>query len=378
MNKFNIGMVLFVCLVCTSTPYGQSINKKATMHAEPDITMQINNDSDVDTLFKIFLNNDDVNEKRYAVKLLGMAFDKGIEINQKNIGGLHHAWNKETDEGIKADILTLLWRISGRNKDSRIADIAVQIIKTPELELYKTRALQIIENFGGDNRVKNELFDIIQKDPYTISKVKYRDFIDLQNTEPFTLGAERLRTAVICLARMKCKEAIPIFLNKMLGLLRDSENDLFKKYASSGPDDFSPPTMGDDLIGIYASGLNFMGGEEVISALKPLLTDENKRVNYQGAKMLGNYGDTTVVPVLCEFLWVSKIPGERLYIVKTLGSLGNKRAIPTLKKALLEKDNNILFDQGYKSDIRYEAYRALQKMGVKVERIGRNEFKVVE
>lgn len=313
-------------------------------------------ESDIDTLKLLAFKNDN-NDVRYrACRLLVVALNKSKNIRSEDITELLARYNVENEKNIKSEILNCLWAISYKDKDERILDVAVSIVQAGGGDI--ARALNIISNFGGDDKITKELLKIIKEDP-------------------FTIDVEIVRSAALILGKMKNKEAIPILIEKILFLLRNTDREYYKKPTNDFCEGLPPIKVGDDLVGIYSSGLS-MGGEEVINALKPFLSDDNAKVKYHAAKMLGHFGDTTVVPILCEFLWVSKIPGERLYIVKTLESLGDKRAIPTLKRALVEKDNNLLIDQEYTSYIRHTAYRALQKLGVKVVCKGNDKYEVEE
>jgi HEAT repeat protein len=102
------------------------------------------------------------------------------------------------------------------------------------------------------------------------------------------------------------------------------------------------------------------------------------KLKYYFATTLGNLGDRRSVPVLIDYLERGENGLFRSRAASLLGDLGDKRAIPALKKAL--KDDYICMGKGRKNygyTVRYEAWRSLTKLGVKVEKKG-DEYEVVE
>ena len=88
--------------------------------------------------------------------------------------------------------------------------------------------------------------------------------------------------------------------------------------------------------------------------------------------ILGYLGELKSIPLLCDIVVNNKDAGMRFYSIKYLSNIGDKRSIPALKKAL--SDDYRDSDGNYR--LRDEAYRALQKMGVKVVSMGNGNYKV--
>ena len=325
--------------------------------------------TDIDSLKRLLLTHKDPKIRGKAASLLGLAFAKGIIVNSRTISELLQAWDKESNEGVKSEMLVSFWHITKKEQDPRIAEITINIIKTSVEEtsvFTKIRALQVLNNLGGDRRIENELINIVNE--------KFSPSIFLQE--------ELVKEAVYCLGKMKSKRAIPILTKKLLYLLRNPDDELYKKIRTECFGGDTPlPSFGEFLVGVYTSGLNKIGGEEVKEIVRPMLKSSNKKEKHQGAKILGNLGDTAAFPVLCEMVTQSENYQDRWMAVKYLSGLNDKRAIPTLKEAL--NDKYVDHMNPLNRPVAFAAYQALTKLGVKVEmrfpKEGKPpEYKVIE
>lgn len=308
--------------------------------------------SDIDSL-KYYAFKNDNNDIRYqACRLLSVALHKSKNIRNVDVSDLLVRYDIEKEKNIRGEIINCLWTISYKEKDERILNLAVGIVQAGGEDI--TRALNIIDNFGGDIRVEDKLIEFVEEGPD--ENYYYQE------------------AAIKCLGKMRSEKSVTVLFDKMIYLLRNRNDALFN-IPSGIPTEMTPsPTLGQLYIYIYSGGLCEIGGESVISLVLPLLLDSSENVKQCAAIIMGYLGDARSIPILCDIVINSKDADTRYHAIKYLSNIGDKRAIPALKKAL--SDNYRDINGIYR--LRYDAYKALLKLGVKVETKGRNEYKVVE
>jgi hypothetical protein len=308
-------------------------------------------ESDIDSLKQIAFKNDN-NDVRYrACQLLFVALHKSKNIRKDDIGDLLTRYDEEKEKNIRGEIIKCLWTISYKEKDERILNLAVGIVQAGGEDI--TRALNIIDNYGGDKRVENDLIELIRKGP---DKNYYYQ-----------------EAAIKCLGKMKSEKAVQVLYDNMIYLLRN-KNDKFFNVSTDYQTALIPsPSLGQLYVYLYIGGLSDIGGDKVISMVAPLIDDDDLTIRQNAAMILGYIGDVRSVPVLCEIVINSKDPNMRTCAIYYLSSIGDKKAIPALKKAL--KDNYM--DMSENHPLRYDAYKALQKLGVKVTK-GKNDEYIIE
>jgi hypothetical protein len=164
----------------------------------------------------------------------------------------------------------------------------------------------------------------------------------------------------------------------MIFLITNPNYELFKKeikpFDLGSGEGYKPKNYGEYYINEYNRMLILIGGDELHKLAIPMLDNENEKIKYHGATILGALGDTIAVPYLCEILDKNKTTGGDLRLALLLVKLDKDKAIPYLKEAL--KDNYHTIHGQY--PLRYDAYRALQKVGVKVVCKGNDKYEVEE
>lgn len=310
-------------------------------------------ESYIDSLKFYLFNNEDNEVRHRAVRLLFVALNKNKNIRVNDINDLLANYIKEKDENIKSEIINCLWVISEKEKDSRILNLAIDIIKSPNKDL--TKALIIVNNFGGDKRVEDKLIEFVEKGP----------------DENYFYQEATLK----CLSTMKSEKAVPIIYEKLIALLKNKSDKLFNVQTDYQAALIPSPSLGQVYIYIYIGGLSKIGGDKVVSLVTPLIDDNDLTIRQNAAMILGYICDARTVPVLCDIVINSKDPNMRTCAIYYLSNIGDKKAIPALKRALNDGYRDML--ENY-HPLRYDAYKALQKLGVKVERIGSDNYKVIE
>jgi len=127
---------------------------------------------------------------------------------------------------------------------------------------------------------------------------------------------------------------------------------------------FSPPVV-ETVLWEYVLAFKNLG-TLTIPSLSEALKDNNKEFKYHIAVALALIGEKDICPILAETLQSSESGLLRSYAARYLGEFGYKNSIPILKKALQDTDCT---PKGYYR-VRENAAKALEKLGIKVERKG--------
>ena len=173
------------------------------------------------------------------------------------------------------------------------------------------------------------------------------------------------RAAVIALGDLKDRRAVP----SLVALLR-TVDDVWgpAAYAAIALGEIGDPSSVDALI--EALDHPFAGGRAVEAlarmkedrALIPIIERFEQSQDPSLATILGNWGDVRAVLPLIDAM-TSRSPRVRFYSARALGKIGDKRAIPVLKKASREDTKPLTGAKSFRGkSVSYVAARALSRI----------------
>ena len=275
------------------------------------------------------LQDPNINEDKKALnaQLLFIAAAKGKEFDKSEISIIIEISEKTDKATIHEWLVKVLWKIAEHRSTNNLTPIELNEIRISMVKNIKENrsgllwAIYALTELGGDKRIEDNLTKIIFEKPQ-------KQTVDIQTS------------AARCLGIMKSQKAVKPLCSALYGFYANpdpvlKEREMFIE---------SSIEIGELYKTSYINAL-VMINANVVAEVRPWLRNDNPKVRYLGAVVLGRLGENSAVPLLVESLQNNRDIYERIRAAEILGELGDKKAIAPLLQVKRDIDKQNCYNE---------------------------------